>query len=438
MRRLYLKIYLALIGALLLVAVLGSLLWVALPRSDDDVRMLEGLAASIGELLPPPGAPTEDVQRALVRFSDRFGAHITLRDSGGALIAAAGRPIPPPDARRRRPWQPRWRGREGVAQLPLADGRLLMARPRQRDHAFWHPILPLGVLALGVAIAAYPVVRSISGRVERLRARVDALGSGDLAARVEVEGKDEVADLARSFNRAAERIEQLVGAQRNMLSSASHELRSPLARLRVAVELMAGMEDGAARPELRTRIERDIEELDELIGEILLASRLDAGLDLTRWEEVDLLGLLAEEAARVGAEVSGEPACLQGDARMLRRLVRNLLENARRHGAASTIEARIAAHSGETLCLQVSDRGPGVPETERERIFEPFYRPTGMRESGDGVGLGLSLVRQIARHHGGEARCLAREGGGSTFEVRLPLSGSPPSAGSGSEDDALS
>ena len=256
----------------------------------------------------------------------------------------------------------------------------------------------------------------VTGRLERLQARVVALGAGKLSARVVVEGRDEVADLARCFNDAAERIEQLVNAQQTLLASASHELRTPLARMRVAIELLTGDE----RPEIRERVSKDIAELDELIGELLLASRLDTIDGLERSEDIDLLALLAEEAARSGGEVSGEPVNVRGDPRMLRRLLRNLLENARRYGAGSPVEASVTRADGHAR-VRVEDRGPGVPEAERERIFQPFYRTPGTRETGEGVGLGLALVRQIAGHHGGRARCIAREGGGTRFEVTLPL-----------------
>jgi signal transduction histidine kinase len=312
----------------------------------------------------------------------------------------------------------RSRGAGSTVALALPDGRRVVVR-WLRPHRPFGVLVALGLLAAAIAIGAYPLVRRITRRLERLHARVDALGAGDLAARVEVEGHDEVAHLARSFNRAADRIERLVNAQRTMLAGASHELRSPLTRMRMAIELLAS----ADRPELRVRVSQDIAELDALIGELLLASRLDTLEHLGRTEDVDLLALLAEEGARVGAEVSGESVCIQGDTPMLRRLMRNLLENAQRYAAGSPIEASVVSLTPTAACLCVADRGPGVPEQERERIFEPFYRLTGLRERHDGgVGLGLALVRQIARHHGGEVRCLSRAGGGTCFEVELRTS----------------
>jgi signal transduction histidine kinase len=259
-----------------------------------------------------------------------------------------------------------------------------MPHPR-RGPAFG--LFALALILVAVGVGAYPVVRRLTKRLERLQRGVEALGAGELSARVKVEGKDEVAQLAESFNRAAARIEELVAAHKSLLANTSHELRTPLTRIRMALEL------GKDKREL----ERDIAELDALIDEVLLASRLDAVSSVEVTEDVDLLALAAEEAARYDLEAQGQPALVQGDPRLLRRMIRNLLENAKRHGAPP-----IEVHVNKNKSIQVCDGGPGVPEADRERIFEPFYRRPGANE---GAGLGLTLVREIARRHGGEARC---------------------------------
>jgi len=271
------------------------------------------------------------------------------------------------------------------------------------------------LVALGIGIAAFPLVRHLTKRLERLQQGVDSLGAGNLGARVAVEGKDEVAQLARSFNRAADQIEQLVGAHKTLLANASHELRTPLARIRLALELMQDEVD----PKRRAGLEQDIRELNALLDEILLASRLDAINAEVALEEVDLLALAAEECAHYDeAELDGESALLDGDPRLLRRLLRNLLENARRHGAPPT-RLSLCCANGQAQ-LTVSDGGAGVPASESERVFEPFYRRQGTRDN-HGAGLGLALVRQIARRHGGEARCTRLDDGRSGFLITLPL-----------------
>jgi signal transduction histidine kinase len=267
------------------------------------------------------------------------------------------------------------------------------------------------------------VVRRLTRRLELLKNKVEALGRGDLSVRVPVEGRDEVAALARSFNAAAERVEQLVEQKKNALAVASHELRTPLARIRVALELI----DAGERPELPRRIEADIAELDDLIGELLAMSRLDTPEFPIGSEELDLLGLVAEEAAAltIDVDVQGERGTALGDVRLLRRLVRNLLQNAQRHGGEcvwATVQRQ-----GDDWWLRISDDGPGVAPEERTRIFEPFYRPPGAHEASSREGgLGLALVRQIAVRHGGDVICRDRAPQrGTLFEVRLPL---PPVA----------
>jgi signal transduction histidine kinase len=171
----------------------------------------------------------------------------------------------------------------------------------------------------------------------------------------------------------------------------------------------------SADPKRKAELEADIAELDDLIDEILLASRLDAVEEARADEEVDLLGLAAEECTRHdGARLVGQPVTVRGDPRLLRRMIRNLLDNAARHGAPP-IEVRLS-RAGNAVELLVCDGGPGVPPEERERVFDPFYRRAGAT---GGAGLGLALVRRIARRHGGEARCETRPGKGSCFAVTL-------------------
>jgi signal transduction histidine kinase len=191
----------------------------------------------------------------------------------------------------------------------------------------------------------------------------------------------------------------------------------------------------------RAEISRSINELDQLIDEILLASRLDSGqTDNEPMEVLDLTGLAAEECARVNAELEvqvdapgtadagGDAAdrthglLLRGSPRLLRRLLRNLLENARRYSRG---EITLALSSGGSAAapsavIRVNDRGPGVPPAQRERIFEPFYRLPGASEREGGVGLGLALVKSIAERHGGGVRCEDNPGGGASFVVELP------------------
>ncbi|WP_219215633.1 ATP-binding protein [Variovorax boronicumulans] len=280
----------------------------------------------------------------------------------------------------------------------------------------------LGLVGLAVAIGLFPIVRRLTQRLETLQRGVQRWGEGDLSARVPEDGKDEVADLSKRFNAAAARVETLVRSHKSLLANASHELRSPLTRIRMGLELIGERASPAARDE----ISRNIGELDQLIDEILLASRLDASeADMGTVETVDLLGLAAEECARTTAELDlaegTDSAALEvrGVPRLLRRAIRNLLENARRYGAGE-ISLQLAVH-GDQASLRVNDRGPGVPPALRERIFEPFYRLPGASERDGGVGLGLALVKSIVERHGGTVHCEDRPGGGASFVLELPM-----------------
>ena len=299
---------------------------------------------------------------------------------------------------------------------------------RRADAAFWtRPpfgfLWMLGLVGLAVVVGVFPIIRRLLQRLETLQRSVQRFGEGDLSVRVSEQGQDEVADLARQFNAAATRIEALVKTHKSLLANASHELRSPLTRIRMGLELMGGNQPS---PAFREEILRNIAELDQLVDEILLASRLDAReADVGTVELVDLIGLAAEECARVDAEldVTAVPEGLEvrGVAKLLRRALRNLLENARRYSQGD-ITVVLQRHDGQAQ-LSVLDRGPGVPPALRERIFEPFYRLPGASERAGGVGLGLALVRSIAQRHNGSVRCEDQPdgSGGACFVLRLPL-----------------
>ena len=331
------------------------------------------------------------------------------------------------------------RGPEFLVQME--DGQVLHVHIPRPDRPPWMGsigyVSALCLVALAVALGTYPVVRRLTRRLEALQKSVEAWGDGNLGVRAAVEGDDEAAFLAQRFNDAAQRLEALVQArdallesQKSLLANASHELRSPLARLRMGLELLQG---GGERDALRQELERNISELDQLIGEILLASRLDAQqADLGAVERVDLVPLCAEECAHTGARLDCVDAVVQvqGVPKLLRRAVRNLLENATRHGRANhgeeaihgvILELRAAlSESPAVVRLAVMDQGPGVPSEYQQRVFEPFYRLPGVSETGGGVGLGLALVKSIAERHGGSVRCSNNPQGGARFELTLP------------------
>jgi signal transduction histidine kinase len=396
MRRIYHQFYLTILASLLAVVVMAGALWRFAPTETPSDQAFEMAGVLVAAQLAPAGAPPAAQQQAIEQLYARLGLDIGLFDAERRPLAAVGDPVPAPGARQSGGWV---YGRYGPAwAIRLPDGRWVVARPPPRQR---RPVVGivafLAAIALLVAICAYPLVRRLTRRLERLQEGVESLGAGDLAARVKVEGKDEVARLAASFNRAAQRIEELVGAHKMLLAHTSHELRTPLARIRLGIELLQSDPDAKRKANL----ERDIAELDALIEQILLASRLGAVAAVDRSEEVDLLAVAAEEATRYAdCSVAGEPVMVRGDRGLLQRMVRNLLDNAQQHGVAP-IAVTVSAADGAATLL-VCDHGPGIAPEDRERIFSPFYRAAAASGAA-GTGLGLTLVRQIARQHGGDA-----------------------------------
>ena len=431
MKSLYLRIWLTVVAVLLLFAFATG--WLAQRQITQERQRSESAfserlgawAELIQRSLPGPEAPPDEQAQALREWSQRLRVPLALEAAQGGRIAASDNFLRrESDGQRafalrmedgRTLWVMRPGGMRGPRPGPAEPPPLIPGLPPEMQRGFGFVVL-LVVLFVAVAAGAYPVVRAITRRLEALKQGVERFGAGALDQRVVVTGRDEVAAVARSFNDAAARVETLVRSHKTLLANASHELRSPLARLKMAVAMLPDAPP-AQKDKLQREIATNIAELDALIDEVLLASRLDANTALER-DKVDLLALAAEEAARVDAAVEGPAVTVGGDERLLRRALRNLLENARRYGGG---DIRVSLDRGARgVEVRVLDRGPGVPEAFRERIFEAFFRLPGHAEKAGGVGLGLSLVRQIAQRHGGSVRCEPREGGGSAFVIALP------------------
>jgi two-component system, OmpR family, sensor kinase len=413
-RSLFLQFYATILMGLALVA-LVFVAFAAIGKFDQRDPLAARLGPFLDSVLPPPGE-NFNLERAVHRMAETVNADISVYDRQGTLIANAGRPVPP-DVTDDDPKGFRPPGRTFAFETP--DGLKVVARsrrpfgPHRQNVAF---IILLIAAALG--LAALPVTRRLTRRLEKLKTGMDTWSAGALETRLTVEGNDEIADVARTFNMAAGRIEDLVTAQKNLLANASHELRSPLARLRMAIEMFEA-DPGEG---LKTEIVRNMAELDELVEEILISSRLQAGRTESFEDMVDLVAIAAEESTHFDAvqavTVTGPSTLIRANGRLIRRLIRNLLQNAARHGKPP-IEVSVT-ETAEALHLTVTDHGDGIPESERERIFEPFYRPAGRAEAAGGWGIGLALVRQIAELQGGSVRCEAADGGGAAFVVRLP------------------
>lgn len=411
-QRLYLRIWFAVVAAIAVVTLVASWLWQLEAERNRAERERERAERPGREIVVrnQAGEILGQAPMRVARLPGQGGAEflVAMKD-GSNLIVQLPRPNRPPGTARQ-------------TSLPFNSAWML---------AF---------LAVAVAVGTYPIVRRLTKRLEAVQTGVQRWGQGDLSTRLAEDGKDEVAFLAQRFNRSAEQIETLLtdqksllasqtallASQKSLLANASHELRSPLARIRMGLELdQAIAVTPAQKKSLKQEINRNINELDQLIEEILLASRLDAQeSDLGTVESVDLVGLAAEECARVGAQlevqtVSSQPLVVTGVVKLLRRALRNLLENAGRYGAGE-ITLNLRTMHADAL-ITVCDRGPGVPETYQTRIFEPFFRLPGASEHHGGVGLGLALVKLIASRHAGSVSCENRPQGGACFAIRLPL-----------------
>jgi len=428
--RLHSRIYLHFLGVLLVVAVTTAVVFALGAREafrrDMAPRVTRHLASLVGERIGDPSALTARLQQ----MHEDLHLAVRVRDLDGRVIAAAGDDLPtltPAEQANVRAGRVVMRPRPmGFAAAPIRDpstGAVVAivegAVPRPMGTpSLWRPVLVVAVALLAVAAATRPLAQRISRPVERLTAAARRLGAGDLSARVPTDGAharhrtDEITELTRAFNEMAERVERLVRADKELLANVSHELRSPLARIRVALALLPREADDDHR--LRD-IERDLAELDRLVEDVLTTARLEATGLPTHLASVDARALLRNLAERAQHDPltsalpvrveDGPPVTLTGDEALLRRALWNLVENAAKYGEPPIILS--ASVEGERAVFRVQDEGAGVASSERERVFAPFYRGDAARtpdpgEARRGVGLGLTLARRVAEVHGGD------------------------------------
>ena len=449
--RLFLKIFLLYWAAQALFLVIAILLTLATrpPREISSVQAREGQYLSDAVQAYHVGG-AEAARQYLRPIHEAEHVRFFLFDESGKELLGRN---PPPWIEKVRIGKTHtadtiW-GRLGAGQflrstITSSDGHsytLVTELPPEGNELFGpHGIPGLGIMIsiLCSGLVCYLLARYLTSPVVRLRAATQRLAAGDLSARAGVTSSrrnDEMAELVRDFDAMAGRLEALVKAQSRLLNDISHELRSPLARLNVALGLVR-QRSGADAQGALDRIDLEANRLNELIGRLLTIARLEAGNDDLRSSPVNL-GELVEEVAndanfeaqsrncRVQVDVSDELQ-VKGNAEVLHSAIENVVRNALRYTWEGTdVQVSVKAeHSpdGDQAVLRIGDFGPGVPESSLDKLFQPFYRIDDARgrETG-GVGLGLAITERAVRLHGGTVRASNRPEGGLILEIRLPL-----------------
>jgi signal transduction histidine kinase len=281
----------------------------------------------------------------------------------------------------------------------------------------WQQRLALWFVLSGLAMSpvAWFFARRLTRPIKVFAEAAERLGRDPRAPPLEVKGPTEIGVAARAFNGMQERLRRYVEDRTAMVGAIAHDLRTPLTRLRFRIE--------SAPEDVRAKMAADIDQMEAMIAATLTFVR-DASRpgERTPLELSSLVESLCDEMAETGAETeveAGEKVVLEGDPMALRRLIANLLENAVKFGGRA--RARVGK-DGKNAVVEIDDDGPGIPPQDAERVFEPFYRrePSRSRQTG-GIGLGLAVVRSIARGHGGDVNLINRSGGGLTARVQLPL-----------------
>lgn len=419
MRRLFVRTY-AVLVAVVLAGLLVALAWDVARRQGPDPAVIEALLSG------------EEVVRAAFADAEPEQAR---RSVGQALQADVHvrplHPLPPlpPPARERLARGQVLRPRAGRAPdlwVPLPDQGLLVHLVPRQARPPPLPWIAIGVLlALGVATGAQ--LRPLERDLQRLAHAAQAFGAGDRQVRVRLDPHTPAGELGGRFDAMADRIAGLLASREELLRSVSHELRTPLHRLRFAAQLLATEPDPQAREAQLEALQRDLDELDALVGELLAWGRLDhAGPG--RWEPVPLSPLLQElltDAVRLRPGLCtegpiGPTTQPPGDPALLRRALSNLITNAARH-ATSRIAVIVEA-TDHAVTIHVDDDGPGIPAEDRRRVLEPFVRLDDARSrDAGGAGLGLALADRVAQAHRGTLEVDRAALGGARLSLRLPL-----------------
>ncbi len=472
MRSLFLKIFLSYWIAFALFLVSTIIVTFAMRPSGEISNLQAQEPKFLNEALQAYEAGGDDGARKYLRgvHDNQHVRLFVIDDQGRELL---GRKLPDWIERVRRGQvhtADTFRGRFGPAQvlrqtLTADNGRryMLIIDMPPEEHPFFGPH---GVPGLGILIAiissglvCYILARYLTSPIVQLRAATQKLASGDLTARAGMPGSrrhDEMAELMRDFDRMAERLEDLVTAQSRLLTDISHELRSPLARLNVALELARQRSGPDARSAL-DRIDREANRLNELIQKLLTIARLEAGQESIEKVPVDLELIIHEiakdaafEAQTRHCEVEAtivDDCVVMGSPSLLHSAIENVVRNAIRYTHEGTsVEVRLEQgvglanptpqnsalnHDGvgkPEAVVRVTDSGPGVPEDALDKLFRPFYRIDDARgRQTGGVGLGLAITDRAVRLHGGTIRVSNRPQGGLMVEIRLPLTSAEPS-----------
>jgi two-component system OmpR family sensor kinase len=373
---------------------------------------------------PPPPASTEELQRP----------HLHFRGMGPPRSPPS--PSLWPGDRLSRPEPPSGpRGRMVVVPLSAEGDHIIVQferpRPPRPDTR-----LDIIIVLICLALASLVLARMIARPLHHISRAARAFGAGDLTARSRLTRQDELGELSGTFDEMAERITQLLGAQRELLASISHELRTPLSRIRVALDLAAEGDAASAHQSLRD-IAEDLGELEELVNDVLAMARLEVpaggpkAIPPLRKEEVSARAVADRALARFTSHhparplelhLSDEPLLVQGDPNLLRRVLENVLDNAHKY-SAPTVPIRVGLDGeGDDAVFTVTDRGQGIGPDDLPYVFEPFFRADRSRTRGTGgVGLGLALSKRIVDAHGGRIELESELDEGTTVTFRVPL-----------------